>query len=513
MIKDTRFQIAYGKTQNLGSLTSANKLEEMVGALKTRRNEIFLILSVFLFGFLFYLWVFLRYQLVPMIDGPYYLIQVRSLLTTGGLAYGDPPLTFYLLTVFSLLFGDVSLGVKVGVSFFCALSTIPAYFLMKRVGKSVYAGLTAMLLIIFSAPYIRMLTDFMKNAIGICWLLIFLYYLHDLAFSGFKKSSLALASFFLVLSGLTHILVFGAALVFLALYSVTVVVFNVNRREFLKALSVIVLVIIVFVFVASSFFSSLFTDFNKVLAFFGDLTASQSAPSQTPVPLNPRPGLKPPPPRGSMDVFSLSVIGGWGVILLILSFGTILCLYVWRKGKKEALLLLTAATIMGSIVCFPLIPNEWLGRFMLMFVVPTAIILSYAISKIWRLNNKNSKFFAIFLLIVCLLFFVWQSAIAIGNIRPTINDTGYLDLTNMKNHIPSNSIIVVSKQHGFGYWVEYVEDAEIIGMNELTPELWQTYSHVMGVFYKREVPPVPFKTIFVGDAFLLVELQQKGNPR
>ncbi len=493
----------------MGTLTSAIKLEEAVRVLKKNRNEFLLVLSVFLFGFLFYLWIFLRNQLVPMIDGPYYLIQVRSLLTTGSLAYGDPPLTFYLLSLFSILIGDVALGVKVGVSFFCALSTIPAYFLMKRVGKSALAGLAAMLLVIFSAPYIRMLTDFMKNAIGICWLLFFLYYLHDLAFSGFKKSSLALAAFFLVLSGLTHILVFGAALLFLALYSVTVLVFNVNRRAFLKALSVIALVTIVFVFVASSFFSSLFTDFNKVLAFVGDLTASQSDPVQNPVPPTPRPGLRPPPPRSSMDAFSLSVIGGWGIILLILSFGAILCLYVWKKGKKEALLLLTAATIVGSIVCFPLIPNEWLGRFMLMFVVPTAIILSYGISKIWRLNNKNSKLIAIFLLMICLLFFVWQSATTIGNIRPTINDAGYVDLTNMKNQIPSNSIIAVSRQHGFGYWVEYVEDAEIIGVNELSPELWQSYSHVLGVFFKREVPPIPFKTIFVGNVFILVELQQK----
>lgn len=443
-----------------------------------------------------------------MIDGPYYLIQVRSLLTTGGLTYGDPPLTFYLLSFFSLVLGGITLGVKVGVSLFCALSTIPAYFVMKRVGKSALAGLIAMLLVIFSAPYIRMLTDFMKNAIGICWLLTFIYYLHDLAFSGFKKSSLALATFFLVLSGLTHILVFGVALLFLALYTVTVLVFNVNRRAFLKALSVIALVTIIFVFVASSFFSSLFTDFSKGFSFVSDLIAIQGEPVQTPVASPPRPGLRPPPPRVDMDVFSLSVIGGWGVILLILSFGAILCLYVWKRGEKEALLLLTATAIIGSVICFPLIPNEWLGRFMLMFVVPTAIILSYGISKIWYLNNKNSKFIALFLLLICLLFFVAQSAMTLSRIHPTINDAGYFDLTNMKDQIPPNSIIVAPRQHGLGYWVQYIEDVEVIGMEELSPDLWHSYSHVLGVFFKREVPPVPFKTIFVGNVYILGELQQ-----
>jgi hypothetical protein len=104
-----------------------------------------------------------------MIDSPFYLIQVRSILSTGSLVYGDPPLTFYLLSLFSVLLGDVTLGVKVGVAFFSALSTIPAYFLMKKVGKSVLAGLIAMLLIIFSPSYITMLSNFMKNAVGICW--------------------------------------------------------------------------------------------------------------------------------------------------------------------------------------------------------------------------------------------------------------------------------------------------------------------------------------------------------
>jgi hypothetical protein len=46
-------------------------------------------------------------QIVPIVDGQYYLIQVRSMLTNGGLVYGDPPLTFYLLSFFSLLFGDI----------------------------------------------------------------------------------------------------------------------------------------------------------------------------------------------------------------------------------------------------------------------------------------------------------------------------------------------------------------------------------------------------------------------
>ena len=125
-------------------------------------------------GFIFNLWVFFRSRLITGIDGPYYLIQVKSLLEKGSLVYGDPPLTFLLLALFSLLAGDVMVGVKVGTSFLCALSTVPAYFIMRGVTGRRAAGLYAMLLIIFSAPYVRMMTDFIKNAVGIFFLLLLL---------------------------------------------------------------------------------------------------------------------------------------------------------------------------------------------------------------------------------------------------------------------------------------------------------------------------------------------------
>ena len=464
-------------------------------------------LSVFLLGFVFYLWIFLRNQLLPMIDGPYYLIQVRSLLTTGGLVYGDPPLTFYLLSLFSVLLGDITLGVKVGAAFFSVLSTIPAYFIAKKVGKSAFAGLIAMLLVIFSAQYIRMLTDFMKNAVGICWLFAFIYYLHDLAFTGTRKSSLALATFFLVLTGLTHILDFGVALLFLVFYTVMVLIFNVNRRSFLKAVSAIALVISAFVFIASTFFSFLFSDFGKILSFIQDLAAPKGSEIQTPTPPN-----QASTPSAPMDMFS--IVGGLGIIL-ILSFGVILSLYAWRsKKEKEAFLLLSLTTIVGSLMCFPLIPSEWLSRSQLMIVVPTAIILSYGISKIWSFSNAHSKFTAMVLLVICLSFFVVQSVSITTSIRPTISDAGYLDLVNMKNQIPSNSIIAVS-DYGIRYWVEYVDEVDITHgrIDELSPDLWQSYSHVLGLFFKNQVPQPPFKTIFVGNFFILAELQQNNYSR
>ena len=117
-------------------ISSTSFLRTLIRTLHENWIEVILVPMVFFLGFGFYIWFYFQYQLMPMIDGPYYLIQVQSLLETGTLVYGDPPLTFLLLTFTTLLVGDIMVGVKVGVAFFGALSAIPAFFLMKRVGKS-----------------------------------------------------------------------------------------------------------------------------------------------------------------------------------------------------------------------------------------------------------------------------------------------------------------------------------------------------------------------------------------
>jgi 4-amino-4-deoxy-L-arabinose transferase-like glycosyltransferase len=495
-----------GALTRASGIVRASRLEVIL--LLKNKVEFSLVFAVFLFGFLFYLWVFLRNQLVPMIDGPYYLIQVRSLLTTGELVYGDPPLAFILLSSTSLLLEDIALGVKVGVSFFSALSTIPAYFLMKRVGKGIFAGILAMLLIIFSPLYIRTLTDFMKNAIGVCWLLAFVYYLHDLAFSGLKKSSLALAVFFLILTGLTHILDFGIALLFIIFYTFVALIFEVNRRSFLKAVGILLLAICVFLLIASVFFGSLFTDFTKAFSFVNEILLFQGREAQTPITSNPIQGIKPKPLRGDMDVFSLSLVGGWEVIALILFAGAFSSIFAWRKREKEALLLLAVVTAVGLVISFPLMPSDLLGRFLLMMVVPTAIVLSYSISKIWNLEGKDLKFVALALVVASLIFFVGQSFRTIAVINPSVSNVGYLDLTDMKDRIDSDSVIVAPRGQGLGYWIEYVEDVDVLGIDDLSLDLWQSYSHVLGVFPKNRIPSIPHQTIFVGRVYILVEVKQ-----
>ncbi|MFX1564939.1 MAG: hypothetical protein ACFFCH_02995 [Promethearchaeota archaeon] len=492
--------------RNVGTRLHDNAfLGKIVQKLNEHWIEAVFVSLIFCLGFGFYLWFYFRFPLMLMIDGPYYLIQVQSLLQSGTLVYGDPPLTFFLLTITTLLYGDIIVGVKVGIAFFCALTAIPAYFLMKRVGKSMLAGYLAMLFIIFSPLYLRMISDFIKNAIGIAWLLAFIYFLHDLTFSGYNRGSLGLATIFLLLTGLTHILVFGVAILFLLLYTVLGILRSQNRKAVLQTMSVLGVVIVVFVLIAATFFSWFFSDFSKVFSFLNTLTESQNnSVSQPPI----------AGPGGPVinNFFALSLVGGWGAILVLLSIGTILSLYVWKKHEKEALVLLVAVTIIGAILSFPLIPTEYLTRFMLMLTIPAAVILSYGLTLLWRQDLPAAKVLTIILIVLCVGIYVAQSFQTAMSLQPTISFVAYQDLVNMRAFIGPNSVIVISNQQGIGYWIQYVENTDIVGLGQqLSADLWQSYSHVYGIFVQGQLPPGNYSILFEGNVYILVELYPKPS--
>jgi len=202
-----------------------------------------------------------------------------------------------------------------------------------------------------------------------------------------------------------------------------------------------------------------------------------------------------------MMLISLDVVGSWGVFFLILPFGAILSLYLWKNGEKEAFLLLTITTSIGSIMFFSLIPIEWLGRFLLMFVVPTVIFLSYGLSKINEFLASRVNV-SLFLIVVCLTIFIIQAVSVADQIHPTIGYAEYLDLVNMKSRIPPNSVVVVPL-HGMYYWVQYVDEVDV---GQPSAYLWQSYSHVLGLFPKGNLLPSN-GTLFIGNIFTLVELR------
>jgi len=441
----------------------------------------FLIVSlVCVLGFVFYLWILTRHPLIYGIDGPYYLIQVESLLERGRLVHGDPPFAFFLFALLAVLLGgDLTLGVRVGVALFSAISAMPLYFLVKKITNMRVTGYAAVLTSLFSAPHIRMMNDLLKNAVGACFLLFFVYYLHELVFGKQSRRIMFLASLFLVLTGATHILDFGVALLFLCLYLIVAVLLDVNRKLAVRNLSSVLLVVGVFATAALTVFPSLFTDFFKGFSFLQDLF---TALGETTHPI----------------MFLFDPRGG-ALIIPIIAVGFLLTIYEWKANKKESTLALMVVTIIGFGLSFPLIPPEWLWRFLLMEFIPIAFILGYSVSKMER------KVAITIFLLIAIFPIVIQGVEASRRMGPTINERGYAELEMMKSVLPPDSVVVVEPR--FMYWAEYVLECDIA--KRPSSSLWQSYTHVLGLFSKAKRPPfLGGKVLFDGEFFLLVELRR-----
>lgn len=222
---------------------------------------------------------------------------------------------------------------------------------------------------------------------------------------------------------------------------------------------------------------SLFTDFFKGLAFLQDLlTASGEA--------NP-------------ILFLLDPRGG-GLIMPVLAAGVVLAVYEWRMKKTEAALALVVVTVIGLVLSLPIIPSEWLWRFLLMEFIPIAFILGYCVSKMER------RVAVVIFLIIVVFPTVLQGVEASKYMGPTINEKGYGELVMMRDLVPSNSVVVVEPR--LMYWVEYVLRCDTARAPSLT--LWQSYTHVLVLIQKtpQSPKPPPGQMLFEGEVFRIIEL-------
>jgi len=248
---------------------------------KIAKREYGLLFLVFILIFGFYLFILTRSPLIYGSDGPYYLIQVRSLLENFSLIYGDPPFSFFIFAFFSLLLNDITFGIKFSVAFFSALTSIPLYFWIKHVTRSKFSSYIAVFICTFSALHIRFLNGLLKNTVGAFFLMCFIFYLHSSIIGGKSKMDRFLCTVFLILTAITHILDFGVALLFLILYPIIGVIFYPEKKKYLlKTMGFMLVIILFFSILAFITFPMLFSDFHKGLAFLNAFFSGESEYSE-----------------------------------------------------------------------------------------------------------------------------------------------------------------------------------------------------------------------------------------
>lgn len=145
------------------------------------RYWLLILIAIFIFSVILNIYVLTRYSLSYGIDGAFYDIQVRSILQIGYPVSNDPPLAYYLLTLFVILTGNSFLGIKIGMALIGSLLVFPAFLLTecyvkgKNIGSKVPALLSAFLVTV-NINYFAMIGDFMQNLVGVLFLAVFLYF-------------------------------------------------------------------------------------------------------------------------------------------------------------------------------------------------------------------------------------------------------------------------------------------------------------------------------------------------
>ncbi len=75
----------------------------------------------------------------------------------------------------------------------------------------------------------------------------------------------------------------------------------------------------------------------------------------------------------------------------------------------------------------------------------------------------------------------------------------YADLVDMKSSIFPDSAIVTIRDSGLGYWVEFVEDSEVLDIMQMSGDACQSY------------PAVHHSTLYVGNVYALIEFIPPPN--
>ncbi|MFQ5871513.1 MAG: 6-pyruvoyl-tetrahydropterin synthase-related protein [Candidatus Geothermarchaeales archaeon] len=435
---------------------------------------------VFLAGLLFYLWVLLREPLIYGVDGPYYLIQVEALLDGEGLAYADPPLAFFIFAGFAKALGDVTLGIKVATALFSALSAIPLYLLVRRVSGSLVGGLAAMVAGLFSVQHLRLMGDLLKNAVGVLFLLAFVYFLHETVFAESKRRSALFSTVFLALAALTHVLDFGVAVLFLLFYSLLSLLLKVEVRELLRRVGPIYIGLAAFLAVGIVVFWPYFSDLTKGIGFLQDLLSDSQQPNPLPFFLEPGAALMAP-------------------VLLV---GLLLAAHEGLRERVGSSVFLGSAVVVGVLISLPVIPKEWLWRFALMGFVPMSIVIGCSVGKV------RPRLSALLMMILVLSPLTIQAVGGSEFVRPTITEDMYDELLEMKELVVPGSAMLTRTRRvaGLFYWTEYLLDVD--RPDGPLPELFQRYDHIYSLTEADDPTPLPprARILYQGDHFLLAEL-------
>ncbi len=419
-------------------------------------------------------WHHFRTSLVPGMDAAYYLIQARALLTTGRPRFADLPLVSWIQAGLAWLLAHgggmavnqaIVLAVKLEDTLLPPLVAIPMGLLgwrwARAAGPSLQAALLPATIACLSAPMMRMVGDFQKNALALVWLALLIWSMHGLIRKPGLRSA-ALPIFSLILCGLTHIGVFGAALVFTGLIMVCSIP-SLPRKDLGQLLAFcllgLALVATVTLILIQTSNTAKFTALaGPIRALASRLGGGSAGGRQRPI------AILPAIPALVLAIITAKVIWKRRAVLPV----------------QDRVLALVSALSPVLFVIFD--QNYAPGRLLLIAVIPATVALSFLLANLeqprWHARLGNG-----------LLALAILSGLVAPVQGPVIDEAESTELQSLAEYISPDKRTLVVAEHGLEYWVGWILDTNSIQPIGIQNKLWEPYSQVLYLERKEDVEP------------------------
>lgn len=421
-------------------------IENLERIFDSRRNRIASIVFLLSIGLIFHFLVLMKVPHMSYgIDGPYYDLQVISILETGFPYQFDPPFVFYYQTLWVLILGDITIGIKVGMIILAALVAPSALLFFKEISGSFAVSWIAGFLLIFDPMMLSLDNGFYKNLAGIPLMFLFFFFYVRATRDGSKKD-LILAFVFLCVTFLTHIFPAGLILIGVGVHWL----YNIHseRNLWMSTTKIVVqlgvglLAILLIVFVI---YPDALSKFSKIINLTTDVTNIDILGIED---IDWIDFLIGPESRGLILIAGMSVVG----------FG------LRRKHLPQESIIIFGIGISEILLCSPLIPFDWRWRFAMLVFIPMVFGLSYFFLTMKPLCKPRRRSISILIIIVLICSIQIVGGIHISQrVRPVIPPIAYDDLVNIAENqiIPDDGIVAVLTR-GLLYWIPLTQKFEFI---------------------------------------------------
>jgi len=417
--------------------------------------------------------------LMPGMNGAYYLVQARAVITHGTLGLPDLPLIFYVQAFLARAVQWVSgqdldtcilLTVKLTDSTLPALVALPVALLVRRWAKTTRSPLwiapVAAAAVVLSAPILGMVGNFEKNSLGLLWLCLLLLFLHRWMTIPKAGNAIGVLCFW-GLSAMTHIGVFGATVMFggLAIGFFIVSQRGLGWRVLLPLLAAALTVGVIAAGIVLWKFDA---------ARIQRLAAALTHPADYMTGSSMGPGGMPGFPGGHAPFLFILVQCGPSIVFAIPSIAALLA--CWRRRTELPLpdFCVAASCAVGVLVLTgPWVQGDKAPRFSLIAIAPAVMAAAFALI---HCNNRRLRAGLAIFGAACMIgpsvFVVRERG------RPAISEDGLRELRSLAPLIANPGKTLVVARHGMEWWAAWALHTHIAQVPALRSSDWQDFEAV-----------------------------------